>query len=365
MSPPELPEEAYALALAGLPKMGPRRLRTLLARRRPAAAWAAVLRGLGREQPFHGVVDEWRAVAAGIDVGSVWDAHVASGLTVVLPGAPGYPAVFDDDPEPPDLLLAAGDLGVLAGPRVAIVGTRRCTRLGYDVARELGHDLAAAGVRVVSGLALGIDGAAHAGALGAGAAPPVGVVATGLDVVYPRRHERLWRRVADAGVLLSEAPLGRQPSRWAFPARNRLIAALADVVVIVESHAKGGSLSTAREALERDRPVMAVPGGVRTRAADGTNALLADGAAPVRDAGDVLVLLGLDSGAPGRTRGSPPDDPAQAAIVEALGWQPATLDHLVERSGVAAGAAAVALAALEQAGRVCRRGLWWEQVAVS
>jgi DNA processing protein len=137
------------------------------------------------------------------------------------------------------------------------------------------------------------------------------------------------------------------------------------VVVIVESHARGGSLITAREALDRDRPVMAVPGAVRSRAADGTNALLADGAAPVRDAGDVLVALGLDSRASTRTRPVPPADPVQRAVVDALGWQPATLDHLVERSGVAAGAAAVALTALEQAGRVCRRGLWWERIAAS
>jgi DNA processing protein len=363
MNVTDLPEEAYALAIAGLPRAGPRRVRAVLSSRRPSEAWAAVLRGRPGDDPtLAGVREPWRAAATGVDVAARWEAHLASGLTLMVRGRAGYPAAFEDDPDPPEVLLATGDPGALGGPRVAIVGTRRCTRYGHDMAWELGRDLAAAGVRVVSGLALGIDGAAHGGALAAGVAPPVGVVATGLDVVYPRRHESLWRRVADAGVVLSEAPLGTRPTRWRFPARNRLIAALADIVVIVESHATGGSLITAREALDRDRPVMAVPGAVRSRASEGTNSLLADGAAPVRDAGDVLVVLGLDRGAAARAGPAPPDDPVQRAVVDALGWQPATLEHVVDRSGLAPGPAAAALAVLEQAGRVARRGLWWEQV---
>ena len=154
-------------------------------------------------------------------------------------------------------------------------------------------DLADAGVAVVSGLALGVDGAAQAGALDRGGAPVIGVVGSGLDVVYPRQHSALWRSIADAGLLVGEAPPGASPERWRFPARNRIIAAIADAVVVIESHARGGSLSTVDAALARDRTILAVPGSIRSPASDGTNDLLAQGAAPARDAGDVLVALGL------------------------------------------------------------------------
>ncbi len=153
---------------------------------------------------------------------------------------------------PPTLASAA---------RVAIIGTRSATAPGLEMARRLGAELAEAGVAIVSGLARGIDGAAHAGALPrAGAAPPIGVVGSGLDVPYPRVNAGLWSDVARAGVLISEAPPGAPPSAWRFPARNRLIAALADLVVVVESRASGGSMLTVREAIVRGRQVMAVPG---------------------------------------------------------------------------------------------------------
>src|SRR5262249_15322114 len=156
-----------------------------------------------------------------------------------------------------------GSLAALDRPRVGLVGTRRCTPTGKSVARQLGRELAACGVAVVSGLAIGIDGCAHQGALAARAAPPVGVVGSRLDVVYPKSHRRLWDDVAAAGVLLSEAPLGAPPEPWRFPARNRILAALSDVVVVVESHAAGGSMHTVRAAVDRGIPVMAVPGSVR------------------------------------------------------------------------------------------------------
>ena len=143
---------------------------------------------------------------------------------------------------------------------------------------------------------MGIDGAAHAGATEVDGAPPVAVVGSGLDVVYPRRHRSLWQLVAERGVVLSEHPLGSAPVAWHFPARNRLIAALADVVVVVESQERGGSMHTVDEAQRRDVDVMAVPGPVTSRASTGTNRLLADGAEVARDATDVLVKLGLGSG---------------------------------------------------------------------
>ena len=246
-------------------------------------------------------------------------AHLAGGG--VPAGSPAYQTRVVTSSRPPSLPLrvARG----LAGPRVAIVGTRRCSTTGAGVAFELGRDLAAAGVVVVSGLASGIDGAAHRGVLAADGAPPVGVVGSGLDVVYPRGQSSLWRAVAEVGVLISEAPLGAAPERWRFPARNRIIAALVDIVVVVESHRRGGSLHTVDEADRRGRDVLAVPGSIRNPAATGTNELLAEGRAPVCSVDDVLVALGLSgarSAASSDRRMLPVG--ADQAVLDDVGWQP-------------------------------------------
>jgi DNA processing protein len=234
-------------------------------------------------------------------------------------------------------------------------------------------------VAVVSGLALGIDGAAHAGALAADAAPPVAVVATGLDVVYPRRHASLWRRVAAQGAILSEYPLGTRAQAWRFPARNRIVAALADVVVVVESHVRGGSLYTVDEAERRDRPVLAVPGPIRSAASRGTNDLLADGRPPVRDVADVLLELGAvlpevaddsttstsssaaaDAGA-GAALSTIGDD--ERAVLDALGWEPATLEQVAVRTGLGLGTLSTSLHRLRDLGRLVEQGGWYERVA--
>ncbi|HEX2273548.1 MAG TPA: DNA-processing protein DprA, partial [Acidimicrobiales bacterium] len=277
MSSSVLPPEAYGAALAVLPGMGPARLAALLDRWRPEEAWGRVLANGAVADPAvaaacrpdpPGVAIAWARAAARVDVSAVWAAHRRAGVTVALRGSPEYPAPLAGDHEAPAVLFLKGGGQAATGRRVAVVGTRRCTRYGADVARQLGRDLSAAGVAVVSGLALGVDGAAHEGALAAGAAPPVAVVGSGLDVVYPRRHARLWAGVASSGLLLSEAPLGARPEPWRFPVRNRIIAALAEVVVVVESPSRGGSLHTVDAAVARDRPVMAVPGSVRSPASE-------------------------------------------------------------------------------------------------
>jgi DNA processing protein len=348
----------WLVALASLPGMGPARLRLVLDGRTPEAAWHEVRVGfIGAPESLR---TAWSHAARRLDVDARWAAHEQLGVRVLQPGERGWPAAFDDDPEPPALLFARGEPSVLDGPRVAIVGTRRCSHTGREVARELGRDLAEAGVRVVSGLALGIDGAAHQGALGASGAP-VGVVGTGLDVVYPRRHAQLWDDVAAAGVLLSEAPLGALPERWRFPARNRLIAALADVVVVVESHASGGSMHTVDSALERDRLVMAVPGSVRSPASAGTNALLAAGSPPVRDATDVLVALGLDPVVQRRVALAAPDGDA-GRVLAAVGWEPVTLEQIADRLDAPLGPVAARLAELEGGGWVRQVAGWYERL---
>jgi DNA processing protein len=169
------------------------------------------------------------------------------------------------------------------------------------MARYFGHGLVQAGVHVVSGLARGIDGQAHAGALDAchtlsSAGRPIAVVASGLDVVYPQEHRSLWQHVAQDGLLLSENPPGAVPAAHQFPLRNRIIAGLSEIVVVVESRERGGSLITAMAAAERGIPVMAVPGHATSRASLGVNELLRDGSAPAIDIDDILVALRLDHG---------------------------------------------------------------------
>jgi DNA processing protein len=369
----DAPPAAYALALASLPGCTHARLSALLAGAGgdPGRAWAAVQaqETLDLDVGSRVAVEvgtlrpKWATAAHRWDVGGRWAAAEAAGIGVWGLGDAGYPRSLADDPDPPPVLFHRGHVEALRPrPAVAIVGTRRCTASGTDVARQLGRDLAAAGVAVVSGLALGIDGAAHEGALAGAGAAPVGVVGSGLDVVYPPRHRRLWARVAEAGILLSEAPPGAAPEPWRFPRRNRLLAALADVVVVVESHLSGGSLSTVRQAIDRGKLVMAVPGSVRSPSSAGTNRLLADGVAPVTDATDVLVALALEGAHPSPQPSAsavPPgdDDPLLAAV----DWTPTATEDVLRRTGLSIGEAATALTRLEVRGLVRRRPGGWER----
>ncbi len=218
---------------------------------------------------------------------------------------------------------------------MAIVGARRCTNYGVTAAKRFGRQLAEAGIAVVSGLASGIDGAAHEGALAAlDGAPPIGVVGTGLDCVYPRRHRDLWRRVAEAGCLISEWPAGTGAEPWRFPLRNRLIAALADVVLVVEAHPDSGTRHTVDAAIERNRPVLAVPGPIDSSASSGANQLLREGCSPACEVDDVLMALGLESSSGGALIDRrPPPDPVDDGILAVLDWTPTSLESLMTRTG--------------------------------
>jgi DNA processing protein len=265
----DLPEMAYAAALASAPNVGPATLRRLLAAGPPSVAWA-------------------RSGLTG-DVEGIWQRHSKLGITVLTTDRPAYPDRLAGDPEAPPVLFCRGDPTTLdRHPTVALVGTRSPTRYGIGVAAQFGADLAAAGASVVSGLALGIDGAAHEGACASGA-PPVAVVAGGLDEPYPRRHARLWDRVATQGAVFSESPAGIRTERWRFPKRNHLLAALSDVVVVIESRHGGGAMHTVSAALDRGIPVGAVPGSIRSPTSEGTNKLLSEGCFPVCDVTDILV----------------------------------------------------------------------------
>ena len=362
-----------AAALASLPRSTPRRLQRLLAGRDPAVVWEEVERGdTGVSVADDDVRAAWSAHARDTDLDAVAAELEALDAWVTTAASAHHPPAIAGDIDPAPILFRLGRVPDPMAPAVAIVGTRRCTPTGRSVAMELGSGLASAGVTVVSGLALGIDGAAHRGALAAQGAPVVGVVGSGLDIVYPRGNRDLWDAVSAAGTLLTEAPLGAEPEGWRFPVRNRLLAALADVVVVVESKRAGGSMHTVEEAIRRGVAVMAVPGSVRNPAAAGTNLLLSEGCAPACCTEDVLVALGLATagvtggaaqpdGAPGRdASGSGMDpgglEPLQQRLLGLLDDGPVSLDVLVLRAGAPVPAVLVAADGLERRGLLARDG---------
>ena len=356
-------------ALAGFDLMTVARLHALLAHHEPAEAFAVAA---GHAAPAPAVaammrppiVGAWRASAARRDPTTWASACRAVGIVAVTARDDAFPAPLRVDPQPPAVLFVRGDLAVLEGRRAGVVGTRNATQSGRDTAFALGRALADAGVTVVSGLAKGIDGAAHRGVLAAPEGRPAAVVGNGPDRPYPRVHRELWSEVCERGVLLSEWPPGTPPEPFRFPMRNRIIAALSEVLVVVESRERGGSLITAQAALERSVEVLAVPGSPRNRAAAGTNHLLRDGAAPVTGVEDVLVALGLDT----RRVGPAPFDPrplprgVEADVLAACRDDPRTLDDVVRALALPMADAAMALARLERTGWVRESGGWFEPV---
>lgn len=231
-----------------------------------------------------------------------------------------YPPGLRDADDAPWALLGRGAPGLLEAiepqAAVTIVGSRRATSYGREVARDLARELATAGLVVVSGLAFGIDACAHRGALDAGG-KTIAVLGCGPDTSYPAAHRGLWRSIAETGVVISELPPGSTPWRWSFPARNRVMAALAGMTVVVEAAARSGSLITADLAAELGRDLGAVPGPVTSRASTGPNELLAGGACVVRDAQDVLDAM-LGAGAKPLQRTGPPLDEELAAVLAAV-----------------------------------------------
>jgi DNA processing protein len=365
-----IPIEAWVIALAALPGVGPSRLRWLLTQGEPEAVWRRVrsgsLKKVVNDESLRiprAFFEQWSVAAKSMDPGPFWEAHVEAGIGVMTRWSASFPDEFADDEDAPVVLFWLGDIDRLAGTRVAIVGTRRATRYGIDVANEFARELSVAGVSVVSGLALGIDGAAHAGALAVKGAPPIAVVGSGLDRIYPRAHRALWRAVADRGVVLSEYPLGTQAVAWQFPARNRIIAALSDAVVVVESQSTGGALGTAVEAARRGRTVLAVPGPVTAPSSAGTNQLLFDGCSPARDVDDVLLALGRE---PERRRPAAEQRPRPIGlakkVLDSLPWQAVPVEHVLVSAGLSLGEAMLVLEQLESDGWVSLRAGWIERI---
>ena len=346
-----------AAALSAVPRLGTRRLGAMLGVQTPSRA----IEMLGSEAPSQ------------TDIESM-DARLAKGsMSVTYIGADDYPELLLNDVARPAVLFYRGDLQVLQQRRVGIVGTRSATAAGRYMASHLAYDLSEQGVAIVSGLARGVDAWAHKGVLLAldrenvsasdsHCGQPIAVVASGLDMTYPKENADLWKFVAENGLLLTESPPGTMPEAFRFPLRNRILAALCELVVVIESHAKGGSMITVEEAQRRDITVMAVPGSPRSLSSAGTNLLLQQGCAPVVDAIDVMVALGLDN-----RRNHPqifdsrrtPSLQDQALIAHMRG-EAVTLDQLLMRASTDLVQTALALGRLESEGWVVNNAGWWE-----
>jgi DNA processing protein len=314
--------------------------------------------------------DTAREFLARFDVDGALDQLVEADVTAVCRHTAQYPEGLLQLTDPPRVLYCAGAAEQLAElierPAATIVGTRKPSPYGSEIARELGRGLAAAGVTVISGLALGIDALAHQGAL-AGKGRPVAVLACGANLAYPARHRELHRQIREAGVVLSELPPGCRPFRWSFPARNRIMAALGAITVVVEAADPSGSLITATFATQLGRTVGAVPGQVTSRVAAGSNRLLREGAATIRGTEDMLdEIFGVGNRPPG-TR-----DTAAAQILALEPRLRAVLDgvevgegvgEIAARTGMSAPAVRSALGELELEGLIVSGGVGWYQRA--
>jgi DNA processing protein len=367
------------LRLVLTPHVGPILARRLLAALgSPQAVFAASRFALGAlvsDREAQALAKEPAELAAQLALTSAWLASDPACQLITL-ADPRYPAALLDLANPPLILFAQGDLSLLQGPAVAIVGSRHPTPQGLDNARAFAHALSAVGVVVVSGMALGIDAAAHEGGLsGAPSAPQCGrsggtiaVVGTGLDVVYPRRHATLAKQLRTHALVLSEFLLGTPPLSPNFPKRNRIVAALARGTLVVEAAVQSGSLITARLAAEMGREVLAIPGSIHSPQSRGCHALIKQGAKLVETAQDVLDELHLErpvlalsalsaeradrggAGCPGVAVDESGIDP----ILQAMGFDPVSQEALSARTGWGPAELGGRLLELELMGQVAR-----------
>lgn len=277
-----------------------------------------------------------------------------SGHRLLTLADPDYPALLLEIADPPVLLFARGNTALLQQPGIAIVGSRNATAQGRANAEQFAHALSDAGLTVVSGLALGIDAAAHLGAL-QGRASTIAVLGTGIDIIYPARNRELHERIAHEGLLLSEFPIGTSATAYNFPRRNRLISGLARGVLVVEAAVASGSLITARQAGEQGRDIFAIPGSIHSPLSRGCHALLKQGAKLVESAQDILEELNTFS--PATSSAASAEEVSTAPehfLLEHMGYDPCSIDALCERSGLTPESVSAMLLQLELEGRVER-----------
>ena len=341
--------------------VGPRTFRDLINFYGGARAALAALPGLARR----GGASAPAGICSHEDAERELKASRASGIEFIALGEPDYPPRLQMIDDPPPLIAVRGNRAVLARPLVAIVGSRNASAAGVKFAERLARDLGAAGFAIVSGLARGIDAAAHRASLATGT---IAVLAGGHDRVYPPEHEGLLESMLAEGAALSEMPLAWEPRARDFPRRNRLISGLSLGVAIVEAARRSGSLITARLAGEQGREVFAVPGSPLDPRAEGTNGLLKQGATLVTEAADVIAVLEpilgrgveLPAQEPAREAargpGAEPGEDERSRIISLLGPTPVAIDDLVRLSGTSPAIVRAVLLELEIAGRLERHG---------
>jgi DNA processing protein len=339
--------------------VGPRTFRSLLQHSGSARAALAALPDLARR----GGAGKTARICSREDAEREMEAARDLGVRFVASGEPEYPVRLQSIDDAPPILAVRGNNAVLASPMVAIVGARNASAVGVKFAERLARELGEAGFVISSGLARGIDAAAHRASLATGT---VAALAGGQDKIYPPEHAGLLESILADGAAISEMPLGWEPRARDFPRRNRLISGLALGVVIVEAAKRSGSLITARMALEQGREVFAVPGSPLDPRSEGTNGLLKQGATLVTEAADIIPVLQPIMGRPAdlslrEPEASPPgpDEPEsgdRARIVSLLGPTPVAIDDLIRLSGCSPAAVRIVLLELELAGRLARHG---------
>lgn len=346
-----LPMWAYAAALCTSRDVTRKETLGLLLQYEPDVAWE---RGGGKDER---------------DVERIHEECCLAGVRVLTPHDADFPpSLFLSAGVP--VLFVRGSMVVLKQRRVGVIGTRTPTPSGVYTAREFGEQLAARGVAVVSGLAKGIDGAVHDGMRAhhethpgdVVAGRPIAVVGSGLDVVYPKANRALWEWVADCGVLLSEYPPGAPAEAHHFPIRNRIIASLSEIIVVVESRTTGGSMITVREAIRRGVDVHAVPGSPRVASAGGTNLLIQQGCGTVTNATDILDALSLEHSRADLQRVDDREHPdaVDLPVLDACSNGPVTLDQLMISTGRDLSSIALSLGRLQAQGWVMEERGWWE-----
>src|SRR5690554_3959537 len=322
---------------------------------------AATLKALGLTTDAIEAVMAWQAGDSGhpviVEAGRIRSASMASGIFLMGYGEAGYPDALRHIHNAPLLLYGRGNPDLLHKDQLGVVGSRNATRAGLEHARQFAAELSRRGLLITSGLALGIDGAAHAGALDVGF-QTIAVVGCGLDRLYPAQHRKLAERIIDQGLIVSEYPPGTQARAAHFPQRNRIISGLSRGVLVVEASLRSGSLITARTALEQGREVFAIPGSVHSPVARGCHHLIKQGARLVDQVDDILEELGcawsLSAGHLAQETASPTDalDSREIAVFEALGYDPLSTDALCSATGLPADQLVQSLLLLELEGLV-------------
>jgi len=350
-------ERAFWIAFNCVAGIGPARLTALMeVCGGIEAAWNAPVHQLEAAGLDRRTISNLVAARRSLDPRDELEKVDRSGVEILTQEDPGYPTNLLPLPNSPPLLYVRGHLEQKDRLAVAVVGTRRVSPYGREVARRLGHELAMNGVTVVSGLALGVDAIAHASALESGGRT-IAVLGSGVDQIYPARHRRLALQIIEQGALVSEYPMGTRPEASNFPPRNRIISGLSLAVIVVEAGRRSGALITASFAAEQSRDVFAVPGSILSPGSEGCNRLIRDGAIPVTSTSDLLERLQIaDAVAQQEARVTVPASPAEEMILRHVSTEPQHMNEIVRAAPLETSEVSSLLAMMELKGLVRQVG---------